>query len=144
MIKLFFFLIFFIKKMFLFVCLFFFKDNAVVILLVCLFQRAMAMLVCLFQLGATAEVGIVRVKGYGGHGDRKDHKGHIGHADYRHHPEGGGTGFGYAMSDKQAGSKLAQAKNAFQSALTMEPAKGKAMDHYICRFLSLFTVYSRP
>ena len=53
------------------------------------------------------EAVIVGVKGYGGHGARKGHKGHTGHAGYRHHPEGGGTGFGYAMSDKQAGSKLA-------------------------------------
>ena len=53
------------------------------------------------------EAVIVGVKGYGGHGDHKGHKGHTGHAGYRHHPEGGGTGFGYAMSDKQAGSKLA-------------------------------------
>jgi hypothetical protein len=67
----------------------------------------MAMFVCLFYLGATAEVVIVGVKGYGGHGDRKGHKSHIGHAGYRHHPEGGGTVIGYAMSDKQADSKLA-------------------------------------
>ena len=54
-----------------------------------------------------AEVVIVGVKGYGGHGDRKGHKGHICHAGYRHHPESGVTGIGYAMLDKQAGSKLA-------------------------------------
>ena len=53
------------------------------------------------------EAVIVGVKGYGGHGDRKGHKGHIGHAGYRHQPEGGGTGIGYAMSDKPAVSKLA-------------------------------------
>ena len=53
------------------------------------------------------EAVIVGVKGYGGHGDRKGHKGHIGHAGYRHHPEGGGTVIGYAMSDKQEDSKLA-------------------------------------
>ena len=53
------------------------------------------------------EAVIVSVNGYEGHGDRRGHKGHICHVGYRHHPEGGGTGFGYAMLDKQAGSKLA-------------------------------------